>query len=88
MLTRGKLSKEDLEKIKFTSNKAFPPTMIMEPETTPVKAPVPHPPKPIDMTKDTLSSVVLDPIKKYFLLNPKQLSKNQFKHQLILIWLP
>ena len=66
MLTRGKLSKENLEKIDFTSNKAFPPTMIMEPEATPVKTPEPHPPKPIDMAKDTLSLVVLDPIKKIF----------------------
>ena len=45
--------------------------MIMEPEATPVKTPVPHPPKPIDMAKDTLSSVVFDPIKKIFSAKPK-----------------
>ena len=71
MVTRGKLSKEDLEKIDFTSNKAFPPTMIMEPEATPVKTPVPRPPKPIDLAKDTLSSVVFDPSKKIFSAKPK-----------------
>ena len=45
--------------------------MIMAPEATPVKAPVPHPPKPIDMAKDMLSSVVFDPIKKIFSAKPK-----------------
>ena len=62
MLTKGKLSKETLEKIDFSSNREFVPSMVIEEPVvslnTPVKAPIPRPPKPIDVAKDTLSSVV------------------------------
>ena len=68
MLTRGKLSKETMDSIDFTSNKTFAPSLTVE--STKTTSPIPHPPGPLDMAKDKLSSTIFDPVKNIFSPKP------------------